>query len=40
MSIEDKTDRQIMEDLYFWVTRLLGLAVFFLGLIILILEDF
>ena len=31
MSIEDKTDRQLLEDIYFWVTRLLPLI--FLGVL-------
>ncbi len=31
MSIEDKTDREILEDIYFWVTRLLPLT--FLGVL-------
>ena len=31
MSIEDKTDRELLEDIYFWVTRLLPLT--FLGVL-------
>ena len=31
MSIEDKTDREILEDIYFWVTRWLTLT--FLGVL-------